>query len=349
MKKIIFVIALTLLTLVLVGGGYVWYAMQQPLYKPGMVRAAENLRAPLTPPQQPADSSTWSVEPDIELAHFAAGEGRNVLIIHGGPGMPYASPWPGLEPLTGDYRFHYYDQRGSGRSTRPIDTFPTGNYYQNMLTLERMLGLGAQIADIERIRRLLRDDKLILIGHSWGGFLASLYAAEFPEHVESLILIAPADVLLMPQQHADLFDLVRQHLPVEMQADYGRFQQQYLDFGNIFTNSEADLVALGEEFGKYYRAAINTPLPEQGAPGGWMVFAMYFSIGQRHDYRVALRAVEAPVLVIHAADDLQPVDATRAYAAAFPNAQFEVIGNSGHFPFYEQPEAFFEIVGKWLK
>lgn len=68
-----------------------------------------------------------------------------------------------------------------------------------MTTLEQTLGLGAQIADIERIRRLLGDEKLILMGHAWGGFLALLYAAEFPDRIDALILVFPADVLVMPQ------------------------------------------------------------------------------------------------------------------------------------------------------
>ena len=184
----------------------------QPLYQPGMVR---EMGAALTPPEQPADSQKWLVEPGIELAHFADGEGRNVLIIHGGPGQPFTQPVSGLEPLSADFQFHYYDQRGCGESTRPIDRFESKNMYENMQTLDQTLGLGAQIADIERIRQILGDDKLILIGHSWGGFLASLYAAEFPEHVEALILVSPANTLIMPQPDAesDLFAAVRAKLP----------------------------------------------------------------------------------------------------------------------------------------
>ena len=348
MKKIVIAAIAILIILVIAGGVYFWYVIQQPLYEPGMVRAEENLRASLVPPEQPENASTWRVEDEIELSYFAEGEGRHVLIVHGGPGAPYTEPWAGLEPLTGDYRFHYYDQRGCGASTRPFDTFTSNNYYENMTTLERTLGLGAQVADIERIRRLLGDDRLILIGHSWGGFLASLYAAEFPERVEALILVAPADVLVLPQSSGGLFEWVKQNLPAEKQADFETYLQDYLDFGDIFTKSEADLVALNQEFGQYYQAAIDTPLPEQGQPGGWMVQAMYFSMGRRHDYREALKAVSAPVLVIHGAEDLQPEAATHLYVEAFPNAQFQVIEGAGHFSFLEQPDAFAQTVSEFL-
>jgi len=344
---------IVLLVLIVVAGGYVWYVMQEPLYEPGLVRAGKNLAASLTPPAQSNDEHFWNVESGIQLYHFAKGEGRNVLIVHGGPGRPFRQPLTGLEPLAGKYRFHYYDQRGCGKSTRPIDRFASQNMYENMTTLDKSLGLGAQIADIERIRQILGEQKLILIGHSWGGLLASLYAAEFPEHVEKLILVSPANTLVMPQPDADsdLFASVRARLPQDQQAEYDAFMKDYMDFNKLFTRTDAELVALDEKFGVYYLSIVNLPADkqiEQGEPGGWMTWGMYVSMGQRHDYRKALHAVTAPVFVIHGANDLQSEKASRMYAEAFPNAQFHVIQNATHFPFDEQPEEFAAVVGEFL-
>lgn len=348
MKKVVVIVVLALFVLIVVAGVFFWYTMGKPLYEPGMVRAGENLRAPLTPPEQSDDEHFWNVEQDIQLYHFSKGEGGNVLVVHGGPGYPFAQPWPGLEPLTSEYRFHYYDQRGCGQSTRPIDRLPSSNYYQNMKTLDQTLGLGAQVADIERIRQILGEEKLVIIGHSFGGFLASLYAAEFPERVEALILVAPADVLVMPQKEGGLFEEVRRRLPEDMQADYDAYLKEYLDYRNIFSKSEADLAALNEEFGKYYGAVFEISIPEQGEPGGWMVWAMYISMGTRHDYRDALKDVTAPVLVVHGADDLQTEEASRIYVDASPNARFHVIEGATHFSFCEQPEEFAAVVGEFL-
>ena len=346
-RKMLFIIGAIVLALGVVAGGF-WYMSTQPLYKPGMVR---EMGASLTPPDQPAESQKWLVESNIELNHFDVGEGRNVLIIHGGPGMPFLQPMSGLESLTGEFKFHYYDQRGCGESTRPIDRFESTNMYQNMMELDRTLGLGAQIADIERIRQILGDDKLILIGHSWGGFLASLYAAEFPEHIEALILISPANALVMPQPDADsdLFASVRAKLPEDQQAEFDEFMKDYLNFNTLFQKSDADLIAMNEQFGKYYMQVMEeTSMPRQGKPGGWMVWAQYISIGQRHDYRPALKNVTVPVLVIHGTDDLQSEAASYLYVEAFPNAESAVIENAGHFSFEEQPEQFAEIVGQFL-
>jgi pimeloyl-ACP methyl ester carboxylesterase len=72
------------------------------------------------------------------------------------------------------------------------------------------------------------------------------------------------------------------------------------------------------------------------------------SMGLRHDYRGALKAVNAPVLVLHGANDLQPEQATRMYANAFPNAQFRVIPNAGHFVISDQPDEFARVVREFL-
>ncbi len=127
MKKVILLLAAVLLVVVISGGFWFWNEMQKPLYEPGMVRAGTNLRAPLAPPAQSGNKDFWNVEPDIQLYHFADGTGTNVLVVHGGPGIPISQPLAGFKPLTTAYRFNYYDQRGCGQSTRPLDKFASSN------------------------------------------------------------------------------------------------------------------------------------------------------------------------------------------------------------------------------
>ncbi|MBC8507131.1 MAG: alpha/beta hydrolase [Chloroflexi bacterium] len=356
-RKVLWIILGTIALLIVIMVGGFWYFSMQPLYNPGMVSTGENLSAPLTPPDQLTGSETWLVEPGVELEHFSEGEGPNVIVIHGGPGQPFTAPASGLSLLSNEYQFHYYAQRGCGESARPIDRFESPNTYENMQTLDRTLGLGAQIADIERIRQILGDEKLILVGHSWGGFLASLYAAEFPDRVEALVLVSPANTLIMPQPEAesDLFASVREKLSPAEQTEYDAFMEEYFDFAGQFEKSEADLIAMNEKFGEYYVAIMDpnqleatSSQPVQGKPGGWMVWAQYISMGQRHDYSKALENVNAPVLVIHGADDLQSEAASRLYSDAFPNAEFVEIQNASHFAFEEQPEQFAQVVADFL-
>ena len=352
MKKWILITLGVVVVIAIIGGLYFWNSMNQPLYEPGDLSTEGYLRSPLEPPDQADEGDFWQVEPDIQLYHFSAGEGRNVLVLHGGPGQPSHEPWPGLESLNGEYKFHYYDQRGAGKSTRPVDAFETQNYYENTTQLDQTLGLGAQIADIERIRRILGEEKIIIIGHSFGAFQAALYAAEFPERVESLILVTPAPLLKMPMDYPGLFENIEARLPKDMLADYQRWQEEYLDFGDIFSQTEDELVALNEEIADYFLAVggiSQQQLPEGVRPGGWMVTATYLSMGRAHDYRSAMDVVASPVLVIHAGDDIvQAEEASRSYLEVFPQAQFVVIEEAGHFVFFDQPKEFGKVIGGFL-
>lgn len=314
------------LALVAIMAVFALYWAGQPGYRPG----ALHLSALLEPPPQPAEGDFWTVAPDVRLYHYGEGMGPDVLVLHGGPGYPMHEPPPGLSALAADHRFHYYDQRGCGKSTRPVDRLWSRSFYRNSLTLDAALGLSTQVGDIERIRRILGDDKLVLLGHSFGGFLAAMYAAEFPEHVKALVLVAPADVLVMPQKSGGLFERVRASLPPGRQAAYNAFANYYA----------AAAAARG----------ITAPhIEETSAAGGWMVQAMYLSIGRRHDYREALRRVNAPVLVIHGARDFQTAAESRVYADCFPHARFVVMQNAGHFPFTEQPQEFAAVTGDFLR
>ena len=332
--------------------GLMWWMMTQPMYQPGDVRAGRNLSAPLVPPAQAAGED-WQMQPGIALHYFASGAGRNVLVLHGGPGVPTPTAWPGLERLGDRYRFHYFDQRGCGSSSRPFDRFAYRNYYENVITLERTLGLGALIADVERIRRITGDDRAIVVGHSFGGLLAALYAAEFPDHVAALVLIDPASVLKMPAPGGDLFTQVRDRLPASARSGYDHWLKGYFDFGHIFDKSESDLVAEQIRFFEYYRAAFGAALPPRventAGIGGWGGRAALFSLGRRHDWSGSLRTVTAPALVIHGSRDLQPEASSRLYAEAFGNARFRVIQGASHFPQIDKPDEFAKVVGEFLQ
>ncbi len=101
-----------------------------------------------------------------------------VVIIHGGPGMSSCYFQDYLLFLEKKFRVIYYDQRGCGFSQIKPDL---KNYTMNVL-----------VNELEMLRKdVARSEKIILIGHSFGGLLAMNYSAQYPGHVESLILISP--------------------------------------------------------------------------------------------------------------------------------------------------------------
>ncbi len=136
--------------------------------------------------------------------------------------------------------------------------------------------------------------------------------------------------------------------------------KKYFAFGKVFSKSEDELTEMNRRVGELFLAASGEqPIDGAGESddnGGWMVQAMYFSMGQRHDYRPALRGVQAPVLVIHGQEDLIPERVSCSYVDSFPNARLHVIhngrprgaGRAGHFLLSDQPEELATIVGAFL-
>ena len=313
------------------------------LYEPGVARRLAAM--PLPDQNHPG---FLNVEATVSLYYEKAGSekpGTTLVYVHGGPAMPPANMPAALKRLNGPVVF--YHQRGCGRSTRPIDRFEDRSYYANMKTLDSRLGLSAQLADIDRIRQSLGQERISLIGHSFGAFLAALYAAEFPERVDRLVLLAPAGVLRMPPPDGGLYTQVRERLPEEARPDYDAYLKRFFDYGSIFERSETELVALNEAFIPYYERATGKKAGPVAGTGGWAMHAVFFSMGQKADFRHLLQRVQAPTILIHGEDDLSPPESAADYRA-ISRLEFVRMAGAGHFLFEERPDEFIRIVNAFL-
>lgn len=109
--------------------------------------------------------------------HFVIrGSGRPVMLIHGNPGS--CQDWMKLfGPLAANYQTLAFDRPGHGHSDRPN---------HGDVTVE------VQASLLRRALDELRVERPILVGHSWGGALALVYALLHPRDVSGLVLLAPA-------------------------------------------------------------------------------------------------------------------------------------------------------------
>lgn len=107
--------------------------------------------------------------------------GRNprirLLLLHGGPGATHEY-FEALEaPLAAEgIEIIYYDQLGSAYSDSPTDP--------SLWTVERFVDEVEQV----RVALGLGKDNFFLLGHSWGGILATEYALKYPQHLKGLII-----------------------------------------------------------------------------------------------------------------------------------------------------------------
>jgi len=313
---------------------------EAPMFVPGSVAERIAARGETLQPQasDPAPDR-WQVTHDVTLHRVSLGSGPPVLFVHGGPGFPPLQPPAALTSLARDHTVHVYHQRGCGHSTRPLHAAPAGSFYAKLKAVEDQLGLAEQLADIERIRRRLGADQLRLVGHSFGGLIAALYAAEFPARVSHLLLVAPAPLVVMPKPGPDLFALTRERLPGSERKAYDDYLARYFDFGWALDRDDETLGRFYAEFQTFHARATGTAVqPQPSAAGGFLVLATYASLGQRHDYRPAFARITAHTLVLHGARDLSPEADSRAVAEAIPGAQHERV-SAGHFILEEAPEA----------
>ena len=350
MWKRVAVVAAAVAVLAIAGAGIAYWLMGRPLYEPGSVRAGVNVPEPLEPPAvASADPAFFQVTKDVRLFTFSEGSGEDLLVVHGGPGYPPAGPWPAGAGLSDRYRLVYYHQRGCGESTRPITRLPGESLWRELGELHTRLGLPAQIADIERIRHLLGRERLVLVGHSFGALIAALYAAEFPQRVSALVLVAPEPLFVHPVDGGDLFERVAARLPAPQAREFEAWRSEFLDFGTRLREPDDVLAERYARFGPFYAAAVGiAPRTTPARPGGLMPYAVFVGLGRSHDWRRALARVTAPVLVLHGAKDLQSEEQTRGVAGLFASARFAVIPGAGHVIQEDAPAELARAVREFL-
>jgi len=125
-------------------------------------------RAAGSPPEE-----LWADIGDLKVRYLDwGGEGKPLLALHG---LASSAHWYDIvAPLLRD-RFHIYapDQRGHGQTTAA----PSGYDWKTLS--EDLVGLLAHIG----------LDQVAVMGHSWGGNVATNFAANFPDRVSRLIMI----------------------------------------------------------------------------------------------------------------------------------------------------------------
>ncbi len=104
------------------------------------------------------------------------GKGPPVIVLHGGPGNDFNYLVDAVRAEGPNHQFILYDQRGSLLS-------PVSDADRKTLTATTM------VEDLDLLRRTLGQEKVVLLGHSWGTFLAMLYYQAHPEHVSALVLM----------------------------------------------------------------------------------------------------------------------------------------------------------------
>jgi pimeloyl-ACP methyl ester carboxylesterase len=242
------------------------------------------------------------------------GEGTPVLFLHAGHGVDEKDPL--VERLARKHKVYVVSHPGFGRSELPDDYSTVDDLAYAYLDLIEELDL--------------RD--LTLVGVSFGAWIAAEIATKGSERVSRLVLIDAVGVKLSDRETRDLLDVYGttvEDMPGIFFKDEekGRAALANLDFRSLDENLVTRFVRNRESFLRF----------------GWSPLLYNPKLAGR------LHRVKQPVLMLWGSEDkVAPVDYGRRYAAKFPDAQFEVIENAGHYGYLEQPAAFADKVETFL-
>ncbi|MGH8556387.1 MAG: proline iminopeptidase-family hydrolase [Methylococcales bacterium] len=266
---------------------------------------------------------------------IGSGEATPVLMVHGGPGIR-SCYFERLAILLGKNRpVILYDQLGTGRSGRPMDS--------SLWTVDRF------VEELATVRDRLGLSRVYLLGHSWGTALVAEYMiAKHPEGIEAAIFVSP---YFSSRQWAEDAEILRARLPEAVQQTLLRHERagttqspEYQNAVEVYHDrflirSKPSPVESCEEAPRnleiYHRMWGSTDFRSDGTL-------------QNYDITALLPELKLPVLFVTGRYDTARPETAAKYQAMIPAAALEVLENSAHLGPLEEPmrmgdilEAFF--------
>jgi len=268
---------------------------------------------------------------DSKLYCEIEGSGTPLVLINGGPGSSHHAFHPWLSELSKEFQVIYYDQRGCGLS----DYKPGPGY-----------SFEQAVEDLEKLRISLRIDKWIVAGHSFGGGLAQYYTIKYPQHVLGQVLIGS-----VPMMDIEAFRAGRAQ---EYYSDKEREKIAELREMAIARKISMVQYRFNRELnGGWKRGNFYKPTMERIAQGGLYDFVadpLFTSDWAVYNFKDAFLECPVSTLILEGKYDLiWKADRPALMGKYHPNASVQVLENSGHNMFADEPDRFTEAIKSWAE
>ncbi|MBN8783232.1 MAG: alpha/beta hydrolase [Terrimonas ferruginea] len=251
---------------------------------------------------------------------FGAVDSPLVVALHGGPGADYRYLLPFKDLADHGFRVVFYDQRGAGLSQRfNRDTYiREGREAVNHLVYDELKA----VIDHYRVKP---NQKVFLLGHSWGGMLATGFTGRYPNLVNGLVVMEPGGLTW-----AD----------VETYIKESRSFKFFSETLNDVTALDQFLTAKDHELMDYKMGLTATRNdntgPEYVAPfwrNGAVVFNALIDMGEKYkiDFSEGIGNYRQPVLFFYSELNKVYTDSwAQRISSAFPIKELTKVPGVGH-------------------
>lgn len=240
---------------------------------------------------------------------WRGGSGAPILLLHAGGGDAHAGWHRVWDDLARDFDIAAPDWPGFGSS----EPMPKTTY--------------AELTNwIEDLRQTLGFEKLSIIGNSFGGTMARLHGAAFPEHVERLVLINGGGILASGGPMPPALAAILSSGKISGPDDIARAMLKVMFHDQTLLTSKlvADLIAGTDTIFAIMGQASAGPPPAHTTP-------------------------LAPTLVLWGEGDRYvPPENGERVVAELPDAKLKLIAEAGHMPQIENPRAVVEAIREFL-
>ncbi len=257
------------------------------------------------------DVTGWGLQPTPEEMTTRP----TLLLLHGGPGFDHSSFRPYFDRFADTHQVVYLDHRGQGRSDGRHDASGWD--------------LDTWADDVVRFCEALDIEHPVVLGNSFGGFVAIHYAARHPQHPSKLVL---SSTLAWPD-----VDLIERRFGERGGPDAAA------TYRRIFVAGDPT----AEDWAEYLR--VNMPLYNHTETGfgprrGWENLRVLQHFNERFadmDLRGDVGRIEAPTLVLAGRDDpITPHECSTTLLELLPEGigRLEILDRCGHGTFRDRPD-----------
>lgn len=275
-----------------------------------------------------------------------------LLFLHGGPGSTeFAFTREAMDALEADYTICWWEQRGAGIS-----------YHKDIPPESMTLSQLAQdTAEVSRyLMQRFGQEKVYLMGHSWGTFLGTHAVAEYPELFHAYIAIGQVADQLRSEQLAYEYmiengsEALRTRLSQFTIAGPEDLTTAYMQVRSTGMNQLG--IGIRHEYRSYLSdLAMPVLLCREYTFGQKINYLRGMQFSQEHLWDIVARtdlfgtitSLDVPVYMIQGAYDYQTSTVVaKEYFDQLeaPSKEYFLFEHSAHSPLIEEPERFTEVL-----